>query len=211
GALHGFEGQVSVFNYQNGPTYRCLFPKMPLNEEIPNCDENGVLGIIPGIIGNLQALEAVKMISGVGEVMAGKLLLYNGLNNTSIKVSFPLVAQNLEIRELEKKYEVPACLPAMEVTPEQLVEQLEEDENIQLYDVRSSREFSQQHLPAAINVPLEELEEHLNQLDPNAVIYFICQSGVRSRLAQQILLEHFPTGTAYSVKGGMNNCSYIFS
>ena len=67
GALHGYEGQVSVFNYQGGPTYRCLFPKMPMENEVPNCNEHGVLGIIPGIIGNLQALETVKVITGIRE------------------------------------------------------------------------------------------------------------------------------------------------
>ena len=96
GALHGFEGQVSVFNYQEGPTYRCLFPKMPSDQETPNCNDNGVLGIIPGIIGNLQALEAIKIIAGVGEVLSGKLLLFNGLNNTTIQINFPVVPENLK-------------------------------------------------------------------------------------------------------------------
>ena len=80
GALHGFEGHVSVFNYNNGPTYRCLYPNMPTSDEIPDCNENGVLGVVPGIIGTLQALEAVKILTGVGEVLSGRLLLFNGLD-----------------------------------------------------------------------------------------------------------------------------------
>jgi len=77
GALHGYEGQVSVFNYHGGPTYRCLFPSMPKENEVPNCNEHGVLGIIPGIIGNLQALEAVKVIAGLGEVLSGDFYEWN--------------------------------------------------------------------------------------------------------------------------------------
>ena len=79
GALHGYEGQVSVFNYEDGPTYRCLFPNMPNENEVPNCNEHGVLGIIPGIIGNLQALETIKVITGIGEALSGKLLVFDGI------------------------------------------------------------------------------------------------------------------------------------
>ena len=77
GALHEFEGQVSVFNYKSGPTYRCLFPTMPSKGEMPDCNENGVLGIVPGIIGNLQALEAVKVITGIGKPLSGTLLIFD--------------------------------------------------------------------------------------------------------------------------------------
>ncbi|MDX1471813.1 MAG: HesA/MoeB/ThiF family protein [Flavobacteriaceae bacterium] len=76
GALHGFEGQVSVFNYKAGPTYRCLFPNKPSSDEIPNCDVNGVLGIIPSIIGSLQCLETIKIITGIGKVALGELVIW---------------------------------------------------------------------------------------------------------------------------------------
>lgn len=105
GALHGYEGQVSVFNYENGPTYRCFFPNMPKENEVPNCNEHGVLGIIPGIIGNLQALEAVKVITGIGEVLSGKLLIFDGLSQSYQKIKFKLQSENLEIKMLQDFYE----------------------------------------------------------------------------------------------------------
>ncbi len=115
GALHGFEGQVSVFNYNGGPTYRCLFPNMPGMSEIPNCDENGVLGILPGIIGNFQALEAVKVITGKGMVLSGKLLLYNGLHPSLHSINFSKKPDNLNITALRDSYQVPSCPADQEI------------------------------------------------------------------------------------------------
>ncbi|NND79826.1 MAG: HesA/MoeB/ThiF family protein, partial [Maribacter sp.] len=104
GALHSFEGQVSVFNYLGGPTYRCLFPNMPSANELPDCNEHGVLGITPGIVGNLQALETVKVLTGIGEVLSGKLLLFNGLNQSFQKIKFSPIPANLNITMLQMAY-----------------------------------------------------------------------------------------------------------
>ena len=85
GAIYKFEGQVSVFNYENGPSYRCLFPNPPKKDSVPNCSEIGVLGVLPGIIGSMQANEVLKIILGIGNVLSGKLLCFNALTNqTSI-------------------------------------------------------------------------------------------------------------------------------
>lgn len=83
GAIHRFEGQISVFNYKGGPTYRCLFPEYPTEKQIPNCNETGVLGVLPGIVGTHQATEVLKMILGIGEVLSGKLMTLNLLTNSS--------------------------------------------------------------------------------------------------------------------------------
>ncbi|MCB9186732.1 MAG: HesA/MoeB/ThiF family protein [Flavobacteriales bacterium] len=83
GAIHRFEGQVSVFNYKGGPTYRCLFPDKPAENQIPNCNETGVLGVLPGIIGTYQATEVLKIILGIGEVLSGKLMTLNLLTNST--------------------------------------------------------------------------------------------------------------------------------
>jgi adenylyltransferase/sulfurtransferase len=80
GSIFKFEGQVSVFNYNNGPSYRCLYPNPPKSEDVPNCSEIGVLGVLPGIIGALQANEVLKLVLGIGEILSGKLLTYNALN-----------------------------------------------------------------------------------------------------------------------------------
>jgi len=175
GALHGYEGQVSVFNYQDGPTYRCLFPNMPKENEVPNCNEHGVLGIIPGIIGNLQALEAVKVITGIGEVLSGKLLIFDGLNQSYQKIKFKLQSENLEIKKLQDFYE---WNDPCEIVPTIDAEELESllIDNAQIIDVRTLEEFKNYHLPKSIHIPLNELEAKSNNINFLLPVYFLCQS-----------------------------------
>lgn len=205
GALHGYEGQVSVFNHQGGPTYRCLFPKMPAADEVPNCNEHGVLGVIPGIIGNLQALETVKVISGVGEVLSGKLLLFNGLNQTSQKINFKLVAKNLKIGELQDSYQwIDPCETVPTISVEQLQNLLDDEGDIQLIDVRTNTEFEEFHLAESINIPLDDIESNMNGVNLKRPVYFICQSGQRSAVAvKRLELLHSKTAF-YSIFGGVN-------
>lgn len=139
GALHGFEGQVSVFNFKDGPSYRCLFPKMPGLQEIPNCNDHGVLGVLPGIIGNLQAMEVVKMITGIGEVMAGRLLIYNALNQKMHQIKFSKTAASEAIRELEMDNTSYCGGGATSFDLERL--QSEIRNGAQLLDVRSEKEY----------------------------------------------------------------------
>ena len=96
GAIYKFEGQVSVFNYNNGPSYRCLFPSPPKKDAIPNCSEIGVLGVLPGIIGNMQANEVLKIILGLGKVLSGELLCYNALNNQIVTLKIKRSASTIE-------------------------------------------------------------------------------------------------------------------
>lgn len=203
GALHSFEGQISVFNYQGGPTYRCLFPNMPSANEIPNCEEHGVLGIIPGIVGNLQALEVVKMLTGIGEVLSGKLLLYNGLNQNMQKIKFSCNPKNLKIEALESAYafDCPSDLNSIDATD---FEQLLQTENIQVIDVRTLQEYEQFHLKNTTCYPLKELENWKQHINFNNPIYLICESGVRSLKAQLCLQEYKPKANFINVKGGIN-------
>lgn len=207
GALHGFEGQVSVFNYKNGPTYRCLFPDIPTTNEIPNCDENGVLGVLPGIIGSLQALEAVKVLTGVGEVLTGKLLLFDGLTQTSQKINFNGIVANKHITALQESYGFNDCM-LNSITPEGFME-LQSKQEIQLIDVRNTNEFESSNLPGAKNIPLKELETSLAQINFENAIYLICQSGQRSALALEKLLELKPEAKLYQVLGGMNKMTTV--
>jgi adenylyltransferase/sulfurtransferase len=96
GAIYTFQGQVSVFNFQGGPTYRCLFPDPPDPKDAPNCSEIGVIGILPGLIGTLQASEAIKVITGVGEPLSGSLLLWDVLTMKQQTIRFGLVPESLE-------------------------------------------------------------------------------------------------------------------
>lgn len=211
GALHGFEAQLSVFNYKGGPTYRCLFPIMPSEEEIPNCNQHGVLGVIPGIIGNLQALEAIKIISSIGEVLSGNLLVYNGLNNTFVKVSFPVVPANLNITALQENYGSQPCPVLLQIAAEELKELLQSRQKLQIIDVRNFVEYKNEHLKSAYNIPLLELESRLSEIDSDTEVYLICQSGKRSQNAQALLQKLLPGSIVYNVEGGMDQYSLIYS
>jgi len=204
GALHGFEGQVSVFNYENGPTYRCLFPVMPSTEEIPNCNDNGVLGIIPGIIGNLQALEVVKVITGIGKTLSGTLLVFSGIHNSFTPIKFKRQEAANAITTLKDSYEEVGCSPEENITVEELQRLLHADQSLQLIDVRSPEEFALYKLPNSINIPLDMLDQSLEKIALKQPVYLICQSGKRSQIAVKNLKELHPNTTFLSIFGGIN-------
>lgn len=203
GALHGYEGQVSVFNYNGGPTYRCIFSSMPKENEVPNCNEHGVLGIIPGIIGSLQALEAIKVITGIGEVLSGKLLLFNGLDQSYQKIGFKVKPENLEISELQEFYE---WNDPCEIVPTIDATQLSKlfAENAQIIDVRTIEEFENYHLPNAIHIPLDTLENSLTKINFSIPVYLLCQSGKRSEIALKQMQKQYPESPLFSILGGLN-------
>ena len=203
GALHGYEGQVSVFNYQNGPTYRCLFPSMPKENEVPNCNEHGVLGIIPGIIGNLQALEAIKMITGIGDVLSGKLLIFDGLQQSYQKIKFKLQSENVEIAKLQDFYEWNDPCEIVPVIPAEDLQNLLR-ENAQIIDVRTTEEFENYHLPESVHIPLNTLENHSDKINFSLPVYLLCQSGKRSETALKQLKEKHPESSLFTILGGLN-------
>ncbi len=206
GAIQGFEGQLSVYNYLGGPTYRCLFPNMPSPNEIPNCNVNGVLGVIPGIIGSLQALEAVKIVTQLGEVMAGKLLLFNGLMHSFQTVKFKENPENINITELKSSYGKDSCDAIPTISSEAFLKLMEANSKIQLIDVRTKEEFKndKQAVVRAVNIPLDELLEVPLDMDPDTPIYLVCQSGKRSRIALKLLDKKYENLSFYNVEGGMN-------
>ena len=206
GAIQGFEGQLSVFNYQGGPTYRCLFPNMPSQEEIPNCNENGVLGIIPGIIGNLQALEAVKAITEIGELLSGKLLLFNGLHQSYQTINFSLQPKNAAIKKLLRSYGAEVCEIRHNISIEEFEKKLKGQEHIQIIDVRTAEEFENYSLPQVkgLNIPLNELKGRIDELDSQSPIYLLCQSGKRSDMAVRMLQELNPELELYNIVGGVD-------
>lgn len=211
GALHAFEGHVSLFNYQNGPTYRCLYPTMPNAEEVPDCNENGVLGVVPGIIGTIQALEVVKAMTGIGEPLSGKLLLFDGLSQNSTKIKFKLNPNNLNIKELQGSYESMECLLVPEISAEAYQAKRNSDQAICLIDVRTTKEFANHHLAEARNYPLKDLKTEINLDEHNKVVYVICQSGKRSAKAVAQLQKKYPQISFYSVAGGMNKMTSLIT
>jgi adenylyltransferase/sulfurtransferase len=203
GALHGYEGQVSVFNYKEGPTYRCLFPNIPKENEVPNCSEHGVLGIIPGIIGNLQALEAVKVIAAIGEVLSGQLLIFDALQQTSQKIKFRLKPENLEIHQLQDFYE---WNDPCDIVPTIKVKEIQSLllDKAQIIDVRNQDEYDAYHLPGSRHIPLNELESNIDKINFSIPVYLLCQSGKRSEMALRQLQENQPESSLFSVLGGLN-------
>lgn len=187
GSIYRFEGQVSVFNYQNGPTYRCLFPE-EINQ-VRNCNDAGVLGISVGIIGMFQANEVLKMALGIGDLLSGKLLVYNMLNNEQQKFEFSKT-QTTTIDKLffENKYFVIENT-STEIETSVVLEQINNPEVVFL-DVRNYDEYPKISIENSIQIPLDKLENELHQLDSNREYFVFCQSGIRSKNAVEILVKH---------------------
>jgi adenylyltransferase/sulfurtransferase len=200
GSIFKFEGHVSVFNYQNGHDYRDVFPEPPPADEVPNCAETGVLGVLPGIIGTYMANEAIKIICGFGETLSGKLLTINALDNTTnvFKVSKQLNAP--------KPQEIIVAAPAKTIDLEISMDELnswlsESSDELYLVDVRESYEFEDYNI-GGINIPLYELKDNIPSLPENKKLVFCCQTGQRSKMAIQ-LLKPFYKGEMYSLKNGV--------
>ncbi|MEH6770684.1 HesA/MoeB/ThiF family protein [Maribacter arcticus] len=203
GALHGYEGQVSVFNYKDGPTYRCLFPNIPNENEVPNCNEHGVLGIIPGIIGNLQALETIKVLSGIGDVLSGKLLIFDGLQQSYQKIKFKLQPENIKIEKLQDFYEWNDPCEIVPTIEAKEIQKLLVDKP-QIIDVRTIEEFENYHLPDSVHIPLNELKANTGKINFSLPVYLLCQSGKRSETALKQLREQHPESSLFSILGGLN-------
>ncbi|MBL4643268.1 MAG: HesA/MoeB/ThiF family protein [Flavobacteriaceae bacterium] len=189
GAIYKFEGQVSVFNYRDGPTYRCLYPNAPKPNEVLNCSEIGVLGVLPGIIGCLQANEVLKIICELGEVLRGKLLTFDALKMQQLLVHFEKTDE-AKISELQSDYNFFCGIMAS--IAEISIQQLESNqETYNLLDVREDFERAQYHIGGQ-HIPLGELQERFDEINKEKNLVVYCKSGVRSKKAIEILKKlHF--------------------
>lgn len=206
GALHGFEGQLSVFNFQDGPTYRCLFPQIPKPGEIPDCNQLGTLGVLPGIIGTLQALEAVKVLCGLGEVLSGRLLLFNAMEQTTQQMRFSKDPDQ-EAREIgdDSHYNASVCETGGAISVEDYLEQLRSGKPHLLVDVREEAEFETFHLPDSLNIPLLELQERIGEIKGSPEVYLICKSGSRSAQAYRKLEGRLGPTSLKWILGGVQD------
>jgi adenylyltransferase/sulfurtransferase len=203
GSIFRFEGQATVFAYQGGPCYRCLYPEPPPPGLVPSCAEGGVLGILPGTIGLIQATEAVKLILGVGQPLVGRLLLYDALamkfrelklrRNTECPVcgDHPTITKLIDYQEF---CGIPQHAPepefvAGDITPKEVKERLDRGDKFQFIDVREPHEYQICSIPGTKLIPLGELPKRLNELDPNAELVAHCKSGVRSAKAIDLLKQ----------------------
>ena len=199
GAIHRFEGQVAVFNHQDSATYRDLFPTPPPPEQAPNCAEAGVLGVLPGIIGSMQALEAIKVLTNIGEPLSGKLLVLDTLSMQSRIIKIPKMSETSKITQLID-YE---AFCGLKSTNDISFEELENLSNYQLIDVREKHEYETQNIGGEL-MPLSELEKHLSKISRDKTIVVHCQSGVRSQKAIKFLREQHNYHNLLNLTGGIN-------
>jgi sulfur-carrier protein adenylyltransferase/sulfurtransferase len=219
GSIFRFEGQASVFYAKEGPCYRCLYPEPPPPGLVPSCAEGGVLGILPGAIGTIQATETVKLILGIGEPLIGRLLLYDALGMSFKEMKLrkdpncPVCGENPTVTELIDYQEfcgIPQAQQAEDVDelPEigvhDLKEKLEAGERVAVLDVREPHEYEVANLEAqgAKLIPLGELPERLAELNQNDEIAVHCKTGGRSARAVKIL-QNAGFGNVYNVEGGI--------
>ena len=202
GSVYRFEGQVSVFGAPDGPCYRCLFRQPPPPELVPGCAESGVLGVVPGLVGTIQATEAIKILLGLGEALVGKLLTIDVMTMTF---------RSIEIR---RDPECPACgtreITALidyeefcrgagaaqadgravrEIQPSQLAARIEGGENLEIIDVREPYEWQINHIPGARLVPLERIADEIPRLDKRRETILYCKVGARSMYAARQLAD----------------------
>jgi adenylyltransferase/sulfurtransferase len=219
GAIYRFDGQVSVFDARRGPCYRCLFPEPPPPGLVPTCAEGGVFGVLPGVIGAIQATETIKLLLGTGEPLIGRLMLYSALDMT------------FETVKLKKNPNCKACGPQPEITalidyaefcgvpsvehpygsettgqeiePQELAERLQGSSPPGLIDVREPHELDISHLHGAVNIPLGILAARLSELDSAQEYVVLCRSGSRSAQAQD-LLASAGFRRVKNLRGGIN-------
>lgn len=201
GAIYKFEGQVSVFNYRGGPTYRCLFPQPPGEGESPNCSEIGVVATLPGIVGSIQAGEVIKMITGIGEVLSGRLLVMDTLGMNMHIFNFALNKENLHITEL-KAFAMQCAMPAKLITYAELVQLQQTMPDLQIVDVREPNEHAAGNI-GGVNIPTSRQGDKYGALNMELPIAVYCASGMRSgRVANDLLQRGF--SAVYDLQGGMN-------
>lgn len=194
GSIFQFEGQVAVFNFKGGPDYRSLYPEPPMPDEVPNCGESGVIGTLPGITGSLMANEVLKMICGFGQVLSGKLLVFNALNNETSQFKFG----NADVKQRPQ-------VPGANLT-DQIDKIIEEEIGLdvlshwesskidyRLIDVREVYEYEEYNI-GGTNMPLYELNDRVSELLPHQNIVFCCSVGTRSKMAAHLIKKEFKGG-----------------
>ena len=179
GSVHLHQGQVSVFNWNGGPTYRDLFPESSDKETAPNCNELGVLGAFTGIIGTHMAMEAMKVILEIGTPLSGKIWVYNSLNNQSDVIAFSHGKSNTKVKKPTKKFNL------HEINVQEFATFIHSNK-AQIVDIRNNWELPQIDNIKHLSIPLELLEERIAELKKFKSIIFICQKGIRSKKAVEI-------------------------
>jgi len=208
-AIQGWEAQLSVFNYGDGPTYRCLYPQPPFANEIPDCNTAGVLGVLPGIIGCRQALEAVKIITNVGKPLSGYVKIFDFENDSEYKIKLDLDPANKQISTLQENITIDCGVTINDLSPVELYDWYNEEKEFLLVDVREPSEFNNAHLKGACNIPLSEIAGKDFAL--NIPVILFCKTGNRSQRAAIIAKQKNNSLAAYTLTGGFDNWASIMN
>jgi len=205
GSIFRFEGQASVFGMKNGPCYRCLYPEPPPPGLVPSCAEGGVLGVLPGIIGVIQATEAIKLLTGVGEPLVGRFLLYDALKMRfrELKVpkdpdcpvcgTHPTVTKLIDYQQFcgihpaSPETAVNAVSNGFDITAVELKQRLDRGDKVRIIDVREPNEYQINRIPGSELIPLGELPRRYAELDPDDELVMHCKMGGRSAKAADFL------------------------
>jgi len=204
GSIFRFEGQASVFYAREGPCYRCLYPEPPPPGLVPSCAEGGVLGVLPGIVGCIQAMETIKLIIGQGQTLIGRLLVFDALGVKFRELRLrknpdcPVCGNHATIRKLidyeqfcgirgEEHTSVMVGIP--EITPREVKKMMDENQPFVLIDVREPHEFQICRIPGSTLIPLGEVAKRMHELDSAGEIVVHCRSGQRSARAVEFLMK----------------------
>ena len=209
GSIFRYEGQVAIFNYQQGPNYRDLYPLPPAAGAVPDCEQGGVLGVLPGIIGAIQASETIKLLTGVGHALTGKLLIFDSLTLESQVFHIPNQNQRASIKSLadydefcglnQKKKE---NWSMKEVTVQELKKLMDSKADVQLIDVREPYEYDVCNLEGEL-IPMAEVPHHLDKIAKDKQVIVHCRSGRRSGDIILWLEKNHGFTNLHNLKGGI--------
>ncbi|MDR0611179.1 MAG: molybdopterin-synthase adenylyltransferase MoeB [Planctomycetaceae bacterium] len=217
GSIFRFEGQASVFHFNGGPCYRCLYPSPPPPGLVPSCSEGGVLGVLPGIIGCIQANEAIKLLLGDGETLSGRLLLFDAWKMKFRELKLrkdphcPICGEKPSITELIDYEEFCGLKKREHEEPIESISAVDlkailnnEPDTVQIIDIREPHEIAMGMLPRSRAIPFGQVIRRKNELDPKLLNVFICKIGVRSAMAIRALKESGFEGRLANLKDGTN-------
>jgi adenylyltransferase/sulfurtransferase len=217
GSIFRFEGQASVFWSERGACYRCLYPEPPPPGLVPSCAEGGVLGVLPGIVGAIQANETIKIILGAPNTLVNRLLLFDAwqMKFRELKLrkdpNCPVCGENATIKELIDYEEFcglspnqqPAPPKLIEITATELKRRLDRGDDLQVIDVREPHEYEIARLPGTTLIPLAQVVVRMNEIDPSRETIMHCKGGVRSAKAIEALRQAGFAGSLVNLKGGI--------
>ena len=211
GAVDRFQGQVSVFNLHNGaPTYRCLFPESRSAAQALNCSETGVLGVLPGIIGVIQATEVIKIICGFGEVLSGKILLFDARTMQFSTIGLERNAETgqeqpaTEAELMQSNYYIQCSNNQYAISSAELQDALQLEQEFTFIDIREDGELPEISELLGLRIPFSMLESKVAEIDRNSKVVLYCKSGVRSSKALGILTEKYGLLNCMQLIGGVD-------